>query len=151
MLFDLDNKFALGLTITLPVLNRNEGPIAEAEARRREVAARFLALQADVIGQIERALRRYGGAVSALGQAEEALRLLEAREQALRRAFEAGEADRLALVGTELVRALAARARLDALRRTHAALGTLEDAVWLPLDPGGGPTEVPARSPRPEP
>jgi outer membrane protein TolC len=146
-----EGKFALGLTVTLPVLNRNEGPIAEAEARRQEAAARFLALQADIIGQIERARRRYGGTVATLGQAEEALRLLIGRERALERALEAGEADRLALVGTRVERALAARARLDALRDAQVALGALEDAVWQPLGPGQGLTAVPDRSPRPAP
>src|SRR5207244_7786011 len=31
-----DNKWTLGLTVELPVLNRNQGPIAEAEARGAE-------------------------------------------------------------------------------------------------------------------
>ena len=51
-----DNKWHLGLSAELPVLNRNQGPIAEAEARRAESAARFEALQAKVIAEIDRAL-----------------------------------------------------------------------------------------------
>ena len=41
-----DSKWALGLSIELPLLNQNQGPIAEAEARRLESAARFESLQA---------------------------------------------------------------------------------------------------------
>jgi cobalt-zinc-cadmium efflux system outer membrane protein len=38
----VDNKWTLGINLTLPVFNRNRGPIAEAEASRAEAAARFL-------------------------------------------------------------------------------------------------------------
>ena len=40
-----NNFFTLGLSITLPIFNRNQGPIAEAEAKRREAAATFLHCQ----------------------------------------------------------------------------------------------------------
>ena len=40
------NKWALGLSIDLPLLDQNQGPIAEAEAARDEAAARFVAIQA---------------------------------------------------------------------------------------------------------
>jgi len=46
-------KWSLGFTITLPVLNRHQGPIAEAEARRTEAAVSFSALQAQVIGELD--------------------------------------------------------------------------------------------------
>src|SRR5258708_38613227 len=39
----------LGPSAVLRVFNRNQGPIAEAEARRREIAAQFLAMQAGII------------------------------------------------------------------------------------------------------
>ncbi len=68
-----DNQWSLGLTLELPLLNQNQGPIAEAEARRKLAAAKFLELQAQVIGQIDRAVadfhvareqeRLYGGRV----------------------------------------------------------------------------------------
>ena len=41
-----ENKWQLGLGAELPLFNRNQGPIAEAAARRAEAAARFEALQA---------------------------------------------------------------------------------------------------------
>jgi outer membrane protein TolC len=46
-----ENIFELGPSAVLPVFNQNQGPIAEAEARRREVAAQVLAMQAGVIEQ----------------------------------------------------------------------------------------------------
>ena len=51
----------LGFGVELPLLNRNEGPIAEAEARRKQAAARFEALQARVIADLDRALAVYRG------------------------------------------------------------------------------------------
>ena len=47
--------------VVLALLSRNKGPIAEAEARRTEAAARFLALQAKTIGEIESAPPRPAG------------------------------------------------------------------------------------------
>jgi cobalt-zinc-cadmium efflux system outer membrane protein len=51
-----DSKWTLGLSVDLPILSRNKGPIAEAIARRAESAARFLALQAQVIGELDAAI-----------------------------------------------------------------------------------------------
>ena len=142
-----DNKFSIGVSLTLPILNRNEGPIAEAEGRRRELSARFLAIQSAAIGDIERALDRYGAVLAEAREAEAALAAQGAREQAAARALELGESDRLTLVGARLGRALAARARLDALRRAHAAAGALEDAVQRPLG-DAAPPEPPSARPR---
>ena len=143
-----EDKFSLGFSVTLPVFNRNEGPIAEAEARRRELSARFLALQSGVIGEIDRALRRYRAVLSEVTEAEAALRALEERERAAARALELGEADRLSLVGVQLQRALAARGRLESLAKARAALGALEDAVQRPLDGNAVAPDVGPASPR---
>jgi outer membrane protein TolC len=50
------NKWGLGISLELPVMNRNQGPIAEAAAARTEADARFTALQAQVVAEIEQAL-----------------------------------------------------------------------------------------------
>src|SRR5882757_5578005 len=51
-----DNEWSLGLTLELPILDQNQGPIAEAEARRKLAAAKFTELQSKVIGEIDRAV-----------------------------------------------------------------------------------------------
>jgi outer membrane protein TolC len=131
------HKIAFGPSFNIPVFNRNRGPIAEAEARRAEAEARFNALQAKAIGEMEIALARYNGALAELTDIQQRLlRIQQAREAAMRRAFEAGEEDRLVLAGVRVEGAVVARARLDALRRTESALGALEDAVQQPLEPG---------------
>ena len=128
-----DNKFLIGFSVTLPVLDRNAGPIAEAEARRREAGAVFLALQAKVIAEAEDALARYRSALAELAEADQALALLGQRESAVRRELEIGESDRVALVGIQLQRVVGTRARLAALRKALTALGALENAVERPL------------------
>src|SRR6185369_12284368 len=52
------NKWSVGLSVDLPIVNRNEGPIAEAAAARDEAAARLLATQASAIADVEQALTR---------------------------------------------------------------------------------------------
>jgi outer membrane protein TolC len=129
--------FTLGLSTTLPLFNRNQGPIAEAEARRKESAAAFLATQAQVIAQSEHALASYAAALKELAEADETLRKLhDSQLQMLQRAISVGEEDRLTLNGVQLQSSVIARARLDALSRAQNALGALEDAVQRPLDPG---------------
>ncbi|HYL14640.1 MAG TPA: TolC family protein [Terriglobales bacterium] len=129
--------FTVGLSTTLPIFNRNQGPIAEAEARRKESEAAFLATQAQVIAQSETALARYDAALKELAEADESLNKIQTvQEQMARRAVGIGESDRLELNGVLLQGSAAAKARLDALGRAQTALGELENAVQRPLAPG---------------
>ena len=144
-----DNKWSLGLSVTLPVLNRNEGPIAEAEARRAESAARFTALQARVIGESDRALAGYRESLKKLEAADALLASQRSRRQSAEAMFHAGEADRLALLGARLELETGALARLEALVEVQRALGLLEDAVERPLVPAEEFPSTPERPPGP--
>ncbi len=149
-----NNFFTLGLSTTLPIFNRNQGPIAEAEARRKEAAAAFLEKQAQVIAGSERALALYVAALKELAEADQSLRKLQdAHLQMTEQAVRLGEEDRLGLNGVQIESSVVARARLDALAHAQSALGELEDAVQQPLDPGDvfsvGP-ESPALSKAPK-
>jgi cobalt-zinc-cadmium efflux system outer membrane protein len=139
-------RFAFGPGLSLPVLNRNEGPIGEAEARREEAQASFIGIEAQAIAEMETGLARYRAAVAEFSEADRQwVRLQRENERAMRRKVEAGEEDRLALAGVRLQTTAAATARLDTLRRAMDALGALEDAVQRPLPSGlpipGAPTE----------
>jgi len=129
-----DNQWQLGASVELPVLNRNQGPIAEAQARRAETAARFVALQAKVIAQIDRAVAGYEAGRSNLT----ALQSLTAETRKLHdnteAQFEAGAADRLELLGTELDFETAQLGELEAQARLQQALGELEDAIRQPIE-----------------
>jgi outer membrane protein TolC len=141
-----ENKFAIGLAVTLPVFNRNEGPIAEAEAARLESRARFLALQAAAIGEIDRAWTGYQAARAELSEAHAARAAFEALERATEQAVAAGEEGRSALATVRVQHATSARIELEALGRARRTLGALEDALRLPLDPGIPLPPLPARA-----
>jgi outer membrane protein TolC len=145
-LFDQgDRKFTVGLSISLPIFNQNAGPIAEAEARRKEAAARFLAIQARAIGEFEEAAARYRANLRQLASLKDATDATARRLEGVRRAVELGEADRVTLLGLQLERAIVEFARFDALRRAQEALGALEDALQHPV---GSEFHIPESSPR---
>ena len=129
-----NNFFTIGFSTVLPVFNRNQGPIAEAEAARKKAAADFLAVQAQGIAQSEAALVAYRSPFAELDQAKNALVGLQTQRAAMqRRSVALGESDQLALNGILLEGSSAALLELDALSRVQAALGALEDAVQRPL------------------
>jgi cobalt-zinc-cadmium efflux system outer membrane protein len=130
--------YTLGAALSsLPILHRNEGPIAEQEAARRESEARFLALQAKVTGETELALRQYTAALAEWNTAKDTLTpLQQQREAAVLVAFKAGENDRLEVTLARLATLAAQRAQTDALVRAQTALGLLEDAVQSALAAG---------------
>ena len=129
--------YTLGSVLeSLPLLHRHEGPVAEAEAARGEVEARFLALQAQILAETATALTQYQAAVSAwltardvVGPAE------EKREAAAAASFRAGESDRLDLAQARVAALAEARGTIAAAFRAQTALGSLEDAVQSTLIP----------------
>ena len=129
-----EHKFSLGPSLTLPILNQNQGAIAQAKAKREEAAATFLSLQAQAINETEKALVNYRAAISQWAEADKTLNEMQSRiEKSTRSALELGEVDRATLLNVQLQKLLAMRARLDALRKVQAALGALEDAVQRPI------------------
>lgn len=128
------HKWGLGVGAELPVLNRNEGPIAEAEAKRDEAAARFLALQAQVIAEIDRAIVVRAASQEQLRQLDTLLDTHQRHVQSIEAMVKAGGADQLELSSARLEAALTEVARLDAMTKAQQALGQLEDAVQVPFD-----------------
>jgi cobalt-zinc-cadmium efflux system outer membrane protein len=145
-----ENKWALGFSLVLPILNQNEGPIAEAEARRREVSARFLVLQASVLGAIDGAEADYAGALQKLNVARGLYAAQEKQDRSTRARFQSGEVDRLAVLGARLELLTGGLSRLDAAAEAQKFLGLLEEALWRPLQPAGPPPPVPEANPRHE-
>jgi outer membrane protein TolC len=127
--------FTVGFSTTVPLFNRNQGPIAEAEARRKEAAAAFLERQAQVIAKSERALAVYTAALKELAEAESLRKLQESQLQIMQQTIRAGADNRLSLDNVEIQSWVLARAQLDALLRAQRALGELQDSVQRPLGP----------------
>jgi outer membrane protein, heavy metal efflux system len=125
--------FTVGLSATIPLFDRNQGPIAEAEAGRRKAAAEFLETQARVIEGSARALAVYRAAFKNLEEARRLSGLQATRREAARQAVSVGEEGRLVLDDAEIESSVTARMGLEALAHAQRALGDLEDAVQRPL------------------
>ncbi len=125
--------------ITLPLFNQNQGPIAEATARRKELAARVNALQAQAIDDTDRAVQNYRAALQNLQLADALLSAQQQQLQGLQRVFQAGELDRLALTLAQFEFYTNTLARQDALMQVQQHIGQLEDAIQRPLSATGFP------------
>jgi outer membrane protein TolC len=128
-----DNKWSPGLTVTLPVLNQNKGPIAEAEAKRAEAAAAFDALQAHAIGEIERAIAAYRATLQKSRDAEAIQENLKKQEKRAQAMLEAGEISRSELAALRLQLSASALGRMEAIAKSLQAFQQLEDALQSPL------------------
>ena len=129
--------FTVGLSSVIPLFNRNQGPIAEAEARRKEAAAAFFETQAQVIAKCEGALAAYTAALRELAEAQSLYQFQETQLRTVQQAIRAGADNRLSLDGVQIQLSVLARAKLDSLGRAQRALGDLEDAIQRPLDHDG--------------
>lgn len=127
-----NNKWSLGLALELPFPNRNQGPIAEAEARRATLAVQFNALQARVLSEIEQAAAAHHAAVKKAEDAEALISELDAQWQIRQKMLAAGEISRLELGQQQLELTSAELGRLSAHVQVQAALGVLEDALQSP-------------------
>ncbi|QUD90988.1 TolC family protein [Phenylobacterium montanum] len=143
-----DSKYSVPLTLDLPVFNQNQGPIAEALARRRLSAATFLGLQAQVMGAVDAAAVSYGRADQSLATAEAVLAAQRDRQARTEALFRAGQVDRPTLLAGALEVSAAEIARLDAVMAQRQALGQLEDALQHPLFGSGAVLPVLPASPR---
>jgi outer membrane protein TolC len=129
-----DNKWTLGITFDLPVLNQNQGPIAEAKARREEAAAKFSALQVKVLVEIENAVAAFRvdekNSVVLEALAQEQIRHREAIEAQVR----AGAAEKVDALNAEVELAAGELALLDGRVKLVQSVVALEDAVQRPID-----------------
>jgi outer membrane protein TolC len=128
-----DNQWTLGLTLTLPVLNQNQGAIAETKAKRAEAAAHFVTVQSAAVTEIDSALAGYNAALKKSATANRLLNDSRRQRDSVRAQVQAGEMAPLAAASAEVDYNTAAQSRLDTLVKTQQAFGQLEDAVQSPL------------------
>ena len=127
------NKYLLAPAAELPIFNQNQGPIAEAVARRDEAAARFTALQTQIIEQVDGDAADLRAADRTLRTADGLLASEQDRERRVLGSFRAGQVDRPTLLTAEIERAAAEQSRFDALVQQRQAVGALEDALRHPF------------------
>jgi outer membrane protein TolC len=127
------NKYQLYPGAELPIFNQNQGPIAEAVARREAVAARFTALQTQITDAVDGAAANYRAVGQAFTTADTLLVGEVDRERRMLRSFQAGEVHRPTLVTAQLERVAAEQSRFDAMVQQRQALGAIEDALQHPF------------------
>lgn len=145
-----ERKWSVGLSFTLPVFNRNTGPIAEASARREQAAASFMALQARSINEVDLAWTNYQSAANQLANADSLLLAQQQQQRSITAEFNVGESDRLTLAASQLELVNAKLARLDAQVKEMLVLGSLEDATQHPLTQKELPPNLVEMNPRKE-
>ena len=128
-----DSEWQLRLSLPLPIMNHNRGPIAEARAERRLAGAQFLAVQAGALDQIDSALAGYRSALARMRTATSLLAQLRQQIDSVRARVRAGELQPLDLAEAEITFDKGAQHLLAAHIEAQQALGTLENAVQSPL------------------
>jgi outer membrane protein TolC len=132
-----ESKWQLGVTAEVPVLNRNEGPIAEAQERRAEAAARFEALQAKVLGDVNRAMETFRATEKSLTNLHTLAEAQARQRETVQAELNAGAADRLDLLNAQVELAATELVRLEAEIKRKQALASLEDAIQRPIEFSG--------------
>ncbi len=128
-----DSEWQLRLSLPLPILNHNQGPIAEARAERKLAAAHFLSVQANALEQIDGALAGYRSALARMRTATSLLADLRQQIDSVRGQVRAGELQPLDLADAEVAFDKGAQNLLATRIEAQRALGALEDAVQSPL------------------
>ena len=126
------NRWQLGVSLPVP-FNRNQGPIAEAEARRVTAEKRFLAQQAAIEGELDLALAAYQASMSKVATAGQLAKDAATSSKTTQSMVRAGAVSGLEFTRRQ-IEACAANLALQSARiEAQIAAGALEDAMQSPL------------------
>ncbi|MFN0076109.1 MAG: TolC family protein [Prosthecobacter sp.] len=128
------NRWQLGLNLALP-LNRNRGPIAQAEAKRVTAEKKFLAQQATIQGELDIALAAYQASRAKATTAAQLAQEADAASDTTRKMVDAGNVSALELTRRQLEASAAKVALMAANIEAQTAAGALEDAMQATLKP----------------
>ena len=129
-----EHTFIFSITSELPLLNQNQGPIAEAQGRRTEAAARFIALQAKVIAEIDRAVASYRVTRDNLSALDSLAATQQKQSDAVAAQVQAGAASQVDLLNAQVELTANELAQLDGRVKLQQSFGALEDAVQRPIE-----------------
>lgn len=119
--------------IALPIFNRNQGPIAQAEAKRSEAQSNVKLLQAQAYNETDSALVNYHAALENLSLNDALLAAQKKQLATTQTLFSMGEMDRLTLILAQQTKNITLWTRQQALIQVQQAVGQLEDAMQRPL------------------
>ena len=126
-------KFSLGLSINLPIMNNNEGPIAEAVAKREVAAKHFDTVQITVINAIEQAEAAYASAKQQLVEADRIVTLQQAKQAQLASMLKQSNVGNLPLLYAKNEIQNAQIANIAVKMKILKSQALLEDALRQPL------------------
>ncbi len=131
-----EKHWSLGFSLTLPLFNQNQGPIAEAKAHCEESAAQFNQLQASIVSDLDHAWIAYQDSLKNRQQAKDVLALQEKKLALLKNGKQGAEAVRNSLAAAELNVDTAHLLALDNQLNAQKALLDLENVMQRPLQLG---------------
>jgi outer membrane protein, heavy metal efflux system len=139
---DSDKLLAVGVSIPLPLFNRNQGARAEAQTMIAQAASRRAFVEAVVRSEVAAAYARYRAAEQSLAAFEQGV-LARSREniRAIRAAYEAGAYRVTELIAEQRRLLDAEREFTEALGERYRALADLQSALGLPASPPEGKKE----------
>jgi len=140
-----EDKWMVGLSVSLPAFHRNQGAIATAEAQREQAAAVFRDTQARIVGEIERAVASCRASRRKVIAAEAIATQLAQAADRMRRMYEAGEILTSEVTAAELELNAGAANLLDAHVEALQAFGQLEDAMHFAADLLDRALQIPTR------
>jgi outer membrane protein TolC len=127
-----ESKWNLAVNFEVPLFNRNQGPIAEAEAHRAELAAQIYDLQAKASTEIDALIVTVKSAEEQAGRADEALAALKMQTDLVTQRLSAGGADQVELQTAVVDQFAAELVALDARARLTSAIAQLDAALQHP-------------------
>ena len=140
-----DDKWMLGLSLSLPVFHQHEGAIATARAQREEAAATFRDAQARIVSEIERAAMDYRASLTKVKAAETIMKQRAEAADRIRKMYEAGEILRSDVTAVELELNAHAAKLLEVRIETIQAFGQLEDGMHFAADLPDRTFQIPER------
>ena len=127
-----EDKWALGISLSLPLFNQNEGAIQSAEAKRDAAAAVFQQRQEAVAAEIEQAVQDVQSYLAQLATAEGQENQSASMLETTRRMIRLGELSEVDALESALLLSRAREALLQAQVNGLAAQGRLESAMQHP-------------------
>ncbi|KAF0171381.1 MAG: Outer membrane efflux protein [Limisphaerales bacterium] len=142
------NKWQLfSLAVELPVLNQNQGPIAEARARREAAAAHFNALQARAAANLDSAIANFQAANARVTSQSAMFDAVMKNTDAALALLKDGEGTRIEVLRAQLESLDVERLSAEVTHRHWLAENALEDALQQQLlKPPDGSAPAPPNS-----
>lgn len=128
-----DNVWSLMTSLIVPPAVR--AAVHEADVRRDVAARRFMAIQIQVIGEVEQARENVAAAGARISAADEVLQRAHTQQERARRLFDSGGSDRLELVASRLSLIQAQQHQLEARVAWYQSGARYEDVVQMPFSP----------------